>query len=76
MGPPWRAARNGAQAPKQAAPGLKPTNLPGGPVLDLDADLYLAAYDQAVLLEWIDVLWSCFLEARRACLTGVVSCLT
>ncbi|GBF93826.1 pre translocase subunit [Raphidocelis subcapitata] len=34
----------------------------GGPLLDLDADLYLAAYDQAVLLEWIDVLWSCFLE--------------
>lgn len=31
-------------------------------MLDLDADLYLAAYDQAVLLEWVDVLWSCFLE--------------
>jgi hypothetical protein len=31
-------------------------------LLDLDADLYLAAYDRAVMLEWIDVLWSCFLE--------------
>ena len=31
-------------------------------MLDLDVDLYLAAHDQAALLEWIDTLWSCFLE--------------
>lgn len=50
--------------------------LSGAGLLDLDADLYLAAYDQAVLLEWIDTMWSCFLEVRGlsfrpwCCVTG------
>lgn len=40
----------------------------GGGMLDLDADLYLESYCRNVMLEWIDALWSCFLEVRcRQC---------
>ncbi|WIA41723.1 hypothetical protein OEZ86_009068 [Tetradesmus obliquus] len=31
-------------------------------MLDLDAELYLQAYCRSVMLEWVDALWSCFLE--------------
>lgn len=31
-------------------------------MLDLDADLYLTTYSRSVMLEWVDALWSCFLE--------------
>jgi hypothetical protein len=31
-------------------------------LLDLDAELYLQAYCRSVMLEWVDALWSCFLE--------------
>lgn len=34
-------------------------------MLDLDADLYLTTYCRSVMLEWVDALWSCFLEVRR-----------
>jgi hypothetical protein len=34
-------------------------------LLDLDASLYLEAYSRGVLLEWVDALWSCFLEVSR-----------
>ncbi|KAF8056768.1 secA [Scenedesmus sp. PABB004] len=34
----------------------------GGALLDLDAELYLSGYCRSVMLEWIDALWSCFLE--------------
>lgn len=39
-------------------------------MLDLDADLYLSTYSRSVMLEWVDALWSCFLEVRvcRVCL--------
>jgi tetrahydromethanopterin S-methyltransferase subunit E len=33
-------------------------------MLDLDAELYLQAYCRSVMLEWVDALWSCFLEVR------------
>jgi hypothetical protein len=33
-------------------------------MLDLDADLYLTTYCRSVMLEWVDALWSCFLEVR------------
>lgn len=31
-------------------------------MLDLDADLYMESYCRSVMLEWVDALWSCFLE--------------
>lgn len=34
----------------------------GSGMLDLDADLYLQTYCRSVMLEWVDALWSCFLE--------------
>jgi hypothetical protein len=34
----------------------------GHGLLDLDADLFLAAHEQRAMLEWLDALWACFLE--------------
>jgi len=42
----------GASAPPRRGQGL----------LDLDADLYVAAHEQQAMLEWLDALWGAFLE--------------
>lgn len=41
-------------------------------MLDLDAELYLQAYCRSVMLEWVDALWSCFLEVRGLNSNGCV----
>jgi hypothetical protein len=51
------AAGNNAQGPGGGAAS------PAG-LLDLDGDLYLTSYVQGVMLDWVDALWSCFLEVR------------
>ena len=49
------ATANSSRGPGSSSSGL----------LDLDADLYLASYCQNVMLEWVDALWSCFLEVSQ-----------
>jgi hypothetical protein len=46
-----------------SAPDPSSSSPPRGQgLLDLDADLYVAAHEQQAMLEWLDALWACFLE--------------
>lgn len=47
---------------QSAAAGAGAGGGAAGGMLDLDADLYLTTYSRSVMLEWVDALWSCFLE--------------
>jgi hypothetical protein len=47
------------------------SSVSGGPgLLDLDAELYLESYCRGVMLEWVDALWSCFLEVHQPTAAG------